>query len=390
MHRRSTSLQRACTGGLASFIVAAILTPAPAAVARPTGAAPHAVAAAAPSTAQGWTDLFQDKNDLTWSGADQATSIKAANGAIYWLFGDTVLGTENPTTGAYNDGARMIANTILMQRGSTLSEATSAGVPAIPHVPNPQRDSVPNNGDENDKYWPIAAVEHGTYLNVFAQRVRVTPGQGEGFELVGSDLARFRFSGDNLVFVRMSPTPSSGLHQRAAPQWGGAAIKSNGYVYVYGHKYIGHPLNPHATYLARVPVASMTTSSAWRYWDGARWAAGQAAAAAITDSQPSSVAIINGKWTLLCKPWNGAGDNVHARTSDHPYGPFTSRVILSSPAGTTPEGRNYITYGPVLHPEQSLASGAMLVSVSWNGRDFWNDVAQDADLYKPRFHEVQM
>jgi hypothetical protein len=334
--------------------------------------------------------VFQDKNDWTWSGADQAASIKTTNGAVYWLFGDTVLGTENPSTGAYDAGARMIANTILVQRASALSVATAAGQSAIPGVPNPEADAVPGNGDEEDRYWAQAAIEHAGYLNVFAQRVRPTPGQAEGFELVGADVARFRFRGDSLVFAGMSATPSSGLSQTAAPQWNGAVVKSNSYAYVYGHKHVGHPLNPHATYLARVPLASIATPGAWRFWDGARWVASQAAAVGIADSQPSSAAVVDGKWTLLCKPWNGSGANVLMRTSDQPYGPFTSRVILSSPAGTTPEGRQYLTYGPQLHPEQSLASGAMLVSVSWNGRDFWNDVAQDADLYKPRFHEVQM
>jgi hypothetical protein len=59
----------------------------PAALAPPTGAA-------------GFTDLFQTKNDWTWSGGDQVTSFHAANGLTYWSFGDTAIGEEDPATGA--------------------------------------------------------------------------------------------------------------------------------------------------------------------------------------------------------------------------------------------------------------------------------------------------
>ncbi len=116
--------------------------------------------------------------------------------------------------------------------------------------------------------------------------------------------------------------------------------------------------------------------------------ANQAAAAPLFDSQPSSAAILNGKWTVLSKPWNEAGAAVHAWTSDTPEGPYLSRVLFSEPAGTTPQGRSYVTYSPQLHPEQKLESGATLVSLAWAGKNFWTDTVLDADLYKPRFYEV--
>jgi hypothetical protein len=338
-------------------------------------------------TASSWTDLFQEKNDFTWSGADQATSVPASNGAVYWLYGDTVLGTEN-AGGGYDPDLRMVSNTILVQRGTGLTPATASGQAAIPDVPNPIADAVPLNGDETDRYWPVAAVEHAGYLNVFAQRVRNTPDDGLGFQLVGADLARFRISGDALVFEGLAATPSSGVPQTDGPQWAGAVLVSAGYAYVYGHKHTATPHNPQSTYLARVPIEELARPDAWAYWDGLAWTPTQSAAQPLFESQPGSVAIINGLWTVLVKPWGGAGADVLAWTAASPQGPFQSRVLFAAPAGTTPEGRSYVTYAPQLHPEQPLASGATLVSLAWAGRSFWADTVHDADLYKPRFYEV--
>lgn len=347
-----------------------------------------AAGATALTTAEAWTALFQSKNDGEWSGADQATSVPASNGAVYWLFGDTMLGSEDPATGAYSAGARMIANTILVQRGGMFSPATPAGAPAIPNVPNPSPDAIPRNGDEDDRYWAQAAVEHAGYLNVFAQRVRARPGEAADFALVGAEIARFRISGDQLVFEGMVPTPSTGLGETVTPQWAGATVAHGGHAYVYGHRYAADPFNPHNSYLARVPLDALADPSAWRFWGASGWTSAATEAVPVSDSQAASAAIVNGRWTVLFKPWHGLGTAVLARTATDPYGPFTTREIFSAPAGTTSEGREYVTYAPMLHPEQPLDGGKVLVSIAWNGRDFWRDTLRDADLYKPRFHEV--
>src|SRR5688500_760807 len=94
--------------GLGAAPVRVALTALMLLVARP------ALAQVAPTTAQGFFNLFQAKNDWTWSGGDQVTSLKARNGLTYWSFGDTTLGEEDAVTGAYVSGWQMIANTILV------------------------------------------------------------------------------------------------------------------------------------------------------------------------------------------------------------------------------------------------------------------------------------
>jgi hypothetical protein len=75
----------------------------------------HTALSQTPRTTNGWFQLFQARNDFAWSGADQATNYIATNSHIYWLFGDVILGTRNPTTGGYDSGwYKLIANSILM------------------------------------------------------------------------------------------------------------------------------------------------------------------------------------------------------------------------------------------------------------------------------------
>jgi len=82
--------------------------------------------------------------------------------------------------------------------------------------------------------------------------------------------------------------------------------------------------------------------------------------------------------------------------ASNPWGPYSAgQVIIQSPGGTTTNGVTtelhcYQTYSPQLHPEYPLASGKLLVSVAWNGCDLFNDTAEDAGLYKPRFYEVAL
>ena len=338
-----------------------------------------ALAQVAPTTAQGFFNIFQAKNDWTWSGGDQVTSLKARNGLIYWSFGDTLLGAENATTGAYVSGWQMIANTILVQRGGQLG-ATTWGA------------AVPNASD-GDRYWTQGMFEANGFLYVLCQRVRNTP---EGwFELRGVELAKFELRTDGtLGFLGMRSTPSTGRiggNSAAATQYAGDAVVSGTYVYVFGYANApSDPYAPHRSYVARVAVGQVETPSAWRfrYSDGT-WGTDMALAAPILSAQVSSVRLIGGSWYLAYKPWNGWGDTVYIERRSSPWGQALGTTTVSSPAGTTAGGRKYQTYSPQLHPEQSLTSGRVLLSIAWNGETL-SDVAADADLYKPRFYEVTL
>lgn len=338
-----------------------------------------AAAAAAPAAAAGFTAWFAAKNDWTWSGGDQVTSLRATNGLTYWSFGDTVIGDEDPATGAYRPGWRMLPNTILMQRGDTLGATTIEA-------------AVPNPGG-GDRYWTQGMFQVGSHLYVLCQRVG-SISEAPGFELRGVDLAKFAFHPDGtLAFQGMLSTPSTGAlvgDSAATAQYGMDAVVSGSYVYVFGFSNERTDgLAPHRSYVARVPTGSVESAAAWRFRNAAgQWVTDPAQAAPILHAQISSVRLIGGRWVLAYKPWNRHGDEVFIETRRVPWGAPSGTVTIDSPAGTTPGGVPFHTYSPQLHPDQTLASGRLLVSIAWSP-DF-PDLWADADLYKPRFYEVAL
>src|SRR5215510_7160306 len=346
----------------------------------------HPALSQTPRTTNGWFQLFQAKNDFTWSGADQATSYIATNGHIYWLFGDVILGTRNPTTGGYDSGWYMVANSILKESNGVLTSATSTS-PAIPNAPN------------GDRYWPQGIFEANGYLYCQCSKARNT-NSGIGFILLGAEFAKFQVQPDgDLTLVGMIATPGTDIAEGIGPsaiQWVRDVVVHNGYVYIFGDTFTGVFLSPKAAYVARVPVADVENTNSWTYWNGSSWITNRLNAASILPDMPSSVRYYGGKWLMLYKPFTGFGDQVKVSLASNPWGPYSSgQIIFPSPGGTTSNGVTtelhcYVTYNPQAHPEYPLSSGKLLVSISWNGCDLFNDSANDADLYKPRFYEVAL
>lgn len=355
-------------------------------------------AASTPTTAEGFTKMFARKNDRTWSGGDGNISYKAPNGKTYWINGDTMRSNGEAPDGSYPAGTIMVGNSILMQQDGKLVNAMSSDGIA---VPNPASHTPQNN----ERYWPSGAVYANNHLYVLCQRV-INESSGVGFKLIGSELAKYEVAANGLLtFVGMRNLPSTGVEAGRGPlytQWAGDILSKDGYLYVYGYT-LAPQTNPqwalHATYLARVPTALVEYPNAWRYYKKSigQWVSSVALLSratnspdALVESQVGSVRSINNKVVMVHKPWNNWGSAVYAEVGDNPWGPFTTKRLFDSPAGTW-EGKNYETYGPMLHPEQTLSgadAGKILVSINWNGVDFWRDVLGNADLYKPRFHAV--
>lgn len=351
-----------------------------------------------PTTADGFTQLFADKNDHTWSGGDQTTSFKAPNGRIYWISADTILSNGVDPDGSYPDtGTTMINSRIMLQDGGRLENAMGdVGGVGIPLPP-----------EDQEKYWGQGAFVARGHLYILAQRIGAdrTPGS-LGFRFTGTELARYRFGADGkLTFVKMVPTPSTGIEGGTGAkhvQWAADAIEHASHIYIYGYTHAAHgDPSGHYSYVARVPKDRVEDPGAWRFYrkSSQDWVRSmhQLSTArnnpdAILATQIASVRLIGGRIVIAHKPWNGFGSSVFAEVGTKPEGPFQQVKLFESPAGTW-QGRNYVTYGPMLHPEQRLTgedAGKLLVSINWNGKDFWSDVVPNADLYKPRFHAVKL
>ncbi len=324
-----------------------------------------------PITQQGFYDMYQAKNDNTWSGSDQGTSLRASNGVNYWIHADTILGTE-AADGAYNPGWTMIGNSILRETNGTLQIATSGSLA----VPNPP-DGVPGT---QDRYWLQGMFEANGFAYGLAQRVK-NDGAG-GFSFPGNSFAKFRFeSSGQLTFLNMVDSPMTGVPGSSYR----ASVVSGGFVYVYG---TGGAGSPGGTWVHRCALSQVETPGAWQFWKGGTtWSAGSSGRAKVRDDQVESVHILNGKWVLLFKPYGGA--TAYSNVGNSPTGPFTQNFAFDAPFFTGANGYQVQTYCAQLHPEYHLASGKFLASIAWNS-DLFNAVAKDADLYKLRFFEIDI
>ncbi|BDI32053.1 hypothetical protein CCAX7_41040 [Capsulimonas corticalis] len=337
-----------------------------------------AATAAAPTTASGWTQLFQNQSSAVWDGSDQDFSYLASNGVTYWSFGDTVLGTNN-AGGGLNGGWTMVANTLLMEKNGALSAATST------------YPSVPNNAD-GKSYWADGVFEANGYLYCLSQK------RDNAGACYGMELAKFQFQPNGtLTFLGMINTPSTGVaatngdYGPATCQFSSDTVVADGYVYVFGVGNVNNIYSPRECYVARIPASSIENSAAWTFWNGSSWVTGSMSQCApILPDGITSAKRIGGKWVLIHKPFGPYGSDVYAEVGPSPIGPWTQYDLFQSPAVSgQPTGGNYDTYYPQLHPEKPLASGKLLVSIARAGAT-WNDEIANAGLYKPQFYEISL
>ena len=346
------------------------------------------------TSASAYTAALQNKNDMTWSGSDQMSSI-VINGRRYWFAGDTIVSNGEALDGSYPPGTTMIGNRILLQVDDRFTNAMANNGMGIPNPPT-------RTSENNERYWAISGVWANGYLYVTAARVRNDPTWG--WIGIGTELAKYSvdpFTG-KLTLISMITTPSTSVTTGPGAshiQWGNAFHMYNNYVYIYGSTNAkDNPYVINFSYVAMVHASKLEVPSAWRYYKkttGA-WVSTINQLSqddvnqpdAILPSQVSDAAFVGGKMYLSHKPWAAWGSDVFIETSTTPYGPWTQHKVFSSPEGTW-EGIAYVTYGPMMHPEVALASGSnkLLMSINWAAKN-WGDAFKNADLGKPRFYEV--
>jgi hypothetical protein len=331
--------------------------------------------AAAPTTAAGWTQLFQNQSSMTWDGSDQDFSYLASNGVTYWSFGDTVLGTNN-ASGALNTGWTMVANTILTEKNGVFAAATTS-YPSIP------------TAADGKSYWADGVFEANGYLYAVAQK------RDNAGVCYGMQFAKFQMQpGGALTFVGMIDTPATSVGSGIGPaysQFSNDTVVADGFVYVYGSSDTTDQYSPRRQHVARIPIASVDNKNAWTFWNGSAWVIGSMSqCASILDDGITSAHRIGGKWVLIHKPFGPYSPDVYAEVGDAPTGPWTRYFLLSDPnVMGQPVGQNYKTYYPELHPDKALASGKLLLSISHAG-DTWDDEFANPGLYKPRFFEITL
>jgi hypothetical protein len=317
-----------------------------------------------------------------WQAGDIGASARLSDGRLVWAFGDTVRRPEATV--------RIVANSMLISSGICISQVLPPGDgPVIPDV------------DERTVRWPMSLVVLPPPADLAAQGVedvvvvlcaRTRRGNGGPLD--------FQFRGTSAAVLTVADGGAPQLQEilEITPDdpaldqvnWGAAATVSGDRFYVYGTRLTGDTSTfGRELYVASVPVDDPAAGEGWRFWDGAAWQPDVAAAAPVLAaeggvSQTLSVDEVDGTWLAVSKRDGDISDFVYTWAAPGPTGPWTPTKALESPAGFD---TGELTYAPLAHPEITLESGRLLVSISRNTTDLGR-LLSDPEVGRPLFVEV--
>lgn len=355
-----------------------------------------------------WTNLLDRKKG--WFGADGIFAIPStgndktdSTSDITILFSDTMIGeieNERPKPGFI-----MVHNSVALLKGNQPKEENiqfswKATVPRNdgsffrPQTPNAK---------PGDYYWlgdGFVNQEMNDNTYVFCYRIRDTADGMFLFTQVGNAM---------IVLPKGSKPPYTDQRQLDAPIFAidntakypnnyisyGSAVYVNtkkagapnpdGYVYVYG---VGG--DNKKVMVARVKPESFEQFDQWRYWDGKGWNADIMQSATIADRASNELSVTplpDGRYAMVFQT-DGIGNTVGLRLSTTPYGPF-GPIIKVWDCTEQKEAKNFIVYNAKAHPALSQP-GEMLISYNVGSFDFWNDVKNYSNFYRPRFIRLKL
>ncbi len=324
---------------------------------------------------QGWNDWAFGFERPLWQAADVGASVRLQDGRSLWVFGDTLR--------AEGERPRLVSNSMLVTSGDCTSQVvTPSQGPVIPDSPT------------GSVCWPasVAARPQGAGNQVLVGCSRIQRGDTGGgllsFTYLGLTLATFDVGpgGAPVLAKTVDVTPDNPDVRQV--NWGTALLVDQGYLYVYGTR-AADAGGARALLVARTTFDQAIDRRSWRYWNGTGWGTAEGAAAPVIDgtdgvSQALSVSRIGNRYVAVSKVGGDFGDRIGEWTAPSPRGPWRLAASLPVPPR---ESDGVITYQPLAHPEQRLASGKLLVSMSRLPEKL-DDLAADARKGRLRFYEL--
>jgi hypothetical protein len=141
--------------------------------------------------------------------------------------------------------------------------------------------------------------------------------------------------------------------------------------------------------LARVPIASLTDFSQWRFFADGRWVSDHRRASLLSPNMPHEYSVT---YLLALKRFvavhseDGLSNTILLRLSPKPQGPWSEPI----PIFQCPEARwdnSIFCYAAKAHSALSERPDELIVTYIANSVDF-NKVVQDTRLYRPRFLRI--
>lgn len=381
-----------------------------------------------------YDNLFQTYGNSAasgaWGGADSTYSIPV-DGSSLWFFSDTLTGPVNNTSypPAYESGSQFIHNSVVYTKDNGTNGNATA--PYAASLGSGSSGFIPPMG--SGSYSWLSAPEVGningaTFLWDFTREVTST--SGNPTTIVGTGIESY------LVGKNANGTPSlSGAQANDLTSsvgnsvlWGvsiwedpsGSSDGFGGFDYVYGSNIAD--MNSGAivpAYVARTPINDLNDTPQWTYWNGSGWSSSSSAATPIIAADENvsgadpqfSVVKEHNTWFLFTLN----GDNTLSRLADITYyyscnGPAGPWIGPSSNQYEAPEVNSSLptcsangqfdcfesgsaaVYGVAMHPEYNVGANSVLMSYNVNilGSDSLQDDLANADIYRPRFVDVQI
>lgn len=358
------------------------------------------------SPAVEWDALFTRKSG--WFGGDGIFAVtrdgKETPGAakksetLIW-FSDTMLGEIEKDS--LKAGYTMINNSVAVLQDGVPDSAhirfywnKENGKPAslfVPKTPATQ---------PGDYYWlgdGFVNQEQNNSLYIFGYRIKNVSQQAFGFKEVGNTL---------IIVPAGAQPPFTEYRQLDIPFFLGKEVDStgsfgagilvnteaagaqhpDGYAYIYGIRGKEKKLM-----VARVKPADIESFDKWTFWDGAAWNTDVAKIATVTDRLSNEIGVMqlaDGRYALTFQT-DGLGRYVGMRLGSSPAGPWGKVIELFDSSPSVSEDKDFFPYNAKVHPVLSTPD-ELLISYNVNSFDFFNDIKQHPNLYRPRFVKVKI
>ncbi len=320
------------------------------------------------------------RSDPAWLGGDAAFSIDLGSERVLWLFGDSFV-VPSAARGGHHDrrAARMVRNSIALQRGAALERAglelhartDAAGEPAAFF-----------EGGPSHWLWPAHGVRVGSSLVIFLHRIVADPTAPPlGFRPDGVEARRVLNPDDapsawRIESIEVPVVEGAGLI-------GAAVLREGGYVYAYGVRDPGDRALTLVRFAA--PRFSAGDLRAPEVWDGKAFVIG-ARAAALFGPVATEVSVTRSVEGYALVYSDGFGDApIALRVAPALTGPFSAPVTLAVPHGL-PRGPLLLVYAGKAHqavralPARGCTLVATYATNTLDAERLWTDLA----LYYPR------
>lgn len=351
-----------------------------------------------------WTALFNRTSG--WFGADGIFTIPL-NGvyspddtdSTLFIFSDTMVGEI--IDGKLQPGSRMVHNSVAYMQGVEpkkenikfyYDEDEQGRAVTIFNPNTPETES-------NDYFW-LGDGFVNTALNndiyIFGYRMRNLSSDDWSFSQVGNVLIKLP-AGSRPPYKNQEQIETPFLYKGTSEIDNGSfgagifvntkdtgAPNPDGYVYVYGVQ--GKEKN---LIVARVKPESFEQFDQWYYWDGNGWSLDKNKIAYVTDNVSNELSVTplqDGRYALVFQI-GGMSNTVGLRLGLTPHGPFGPIIELWECKEA--ERENYFVYNAKAHPRLSKP-GELLISYNVNAFDFFKEINENPNLYRPRFIRLKI